>query len=231
MLFAIDKNNIRYKATMDASKEIEYCCPICKDKVILKKGEFKKPHFAHISKNNCIYTLYYKEKTTSTKHKKMINTITQLFSSYIYVKNIEIEKCIIPNRISDMVITLKNDIEIVVQCEYEKISFDMYREITKSYNEKGYAVLWVFDDKIIDNLSRLASCYINKKGSIYSFKKGDNNSLEKDYLNKESAIYLNKRIINFDGEKVTRIGIGSMKSNNNWIYAYDLKKEDVKSIL
>ncbi|MBQ3421550.1 MAG: hypothetical protein IJH34_07740, partial [Romboutsia sp.] len=150
MLFAIDKCNNRVKATHNTNKNKDYYCPICKTKVIVKKGKINTPHFSHLSKTQCLYSQYYKEKASFNKHKRMIKYISEYFNSYKYVKNIELEKNITDNIIADIVVTLENDVKFIIECVFKKIDFDMYKDITSEYNKLGYAVLWVFDEKIID---------------------------------------------------------------------------------
>ena len=49
MEFALNHNSERIHAT-DANKQDEYICPLCRKKVVLRKGEVNIDHFAHQSK-------------------------------------------------------------------------------------------------------------------------------------------------------------------------------------
>ena len=49
MLYANNKDNIRIYAD-DAHKDESYFCPCCEQKMILKKGKIREPHFAHKGK-------------------------------------------------------------------------------------------------------------------------------------------------------------------------------------
>ena len=68
MLYA---NNNRNQAVWakDAIKNKHYRCPFCKCKVILKKGTYNTPHFAHIRNNRS-----YCHKNESQEHFNL-NTI------------------------------------------------------------------------------------------------------------------------------------------------------------
>ena len=49
MEFALNQNNNRTHA-IDAIKQGEYYCPLCRKKVVLRKGEVNIDHFAHQSR-------------------------------------------------------------------------------------------------------------------------------------------------------------------------------------
>lgn len=234
MLFAIDKNNRRVQANVNTKKDEEYFCPVCRTKVIIKIGEKNIPHFSHVSKSHCAYANYYKEKAQSHRHKKMIQYMTSYFKGYNCIQSIDVEQNIIPNKISDMIISLENGIRFIVECEFKKIDYTMYKDITSEYNKKGYSVLWVFDEKIIDDLSQLASCYLSKDNKLYSLKKiksndkeVKNNTLKKDYIKNRACIYLNKKLLLFDSTYVIRIGMGLIKGKKGTIVPYDLDKDDI----
>jgi len=50
--YALDELD-RLCSPVEAEKGKPYRCPACKQPVILKKGQIKKPHFAHKADNNC----------------------------------------------------------------------------------------------------------------------------------------------------------------------------------
>lgn len=52
MLIALNERKEPVNASR-ASADAIYCCPVCKEKVILKQGEFKVSHFAHWRKHAC----------------------------------------------------------------------------------------------------------------------------------------------------------------------------------
>ena len=54
MFVAVDKNDNRIYADL-AKKGTECFCPVCNEKVILRKGKINKPHFAHVQDSDCSY--------------------------------------------------------------------------------------------------------------------------------------------------------------------------------
>lgn len=227
MFFAINtKDNKLVRATAFTSKENKYICPLCNTEVIVKQGEKNTPHFSHLNIIECEYSRYYKEKKQSIIHKKMIENMYNFFKSYNYVIDIKREQFIIKDSICDMLIRLKNDIEFVVICQHKEIDEKKYKNITYEYNKKGYAVLWVFSNRIKNNL--LASCYITNKNEIYTIKKSN----QKEIISSKDSIYLNQRIIRDDKKGIViRIGIGNMKNKYKGIYIYDLDKENITKLL
>jgi hypothetical protein len=65
-LGAIDDANGEYCRPVNASKDRMYSCVDCQQRVILRKGEVRKPHFAHCSKRECSY---YEHPNESQIHK------------------------------------------------------------------------------------------------------------------------------------------------------------------
>lgn len=224
MFFAINTNNELIKATTNTSKESKYICPLCNTKVIIKKGKKNKPHFSHINSTNCEYSKYYKDQKKSNCHKQMLESIYNFFKSYNYVIDIKKEQFIIENSVCDMLIKLKNEVEFVVICQHKEIDKKHYKRITYDYNKKGYGVLWVFSDKIKNNL--LSSCYITDNNEIYTITKSKQN--KRQYFSSKDAIYLNQRIIkNNNQNSIVRVGIGKIQKKYKAIYTYDLNKENI----
>ena len=55
VLVALDANGNRVVALDTTDKQAEYFCPKCGERVILKRGSVKIPHFAHEIKSDCTY--------------------------------------------------------------------------------------------------------------------------------------------------------------------------------
>ena len=68
-LGAIDINSHEYVLPTNAIKENEYICFSCNDRVILKKGSIRIPHFAHVFTNCRVYD--YPTETAIHKHSKL----------------------------------------------------------------------------------------------------------------------------------------------------------------
>ena len=71
MLVAINRNNETVYAHQAIITE-EYRCPYCKEKLLLKKGLKKIPHFAHVSqvKRRC---MKMKQKNITTLNFLLLN--------------------------------------------------------------------------------------------------------------------------------------------------------------
>jgi len=65
-LGAIDDTNGEYCRPVNASKDRTYSCVDCQQRVILRKGEVRRAHFAHYSKRECAY---YEHPNESQIHK------------------------------------------------------------------------------------------------------------------------------------------------------------------
>ena len=73
MFYALNKDGIRIDA-YEADKNEQYTCPICNNRVILKRGSVNIDHFAHEA-NVCEDTWNY---DMSEWHKRMQNYLRRL---------------------------------------------------------------------------------------------------------------------------------------------------------
>ena len=81
-LGAINKENNLFTIPFEASKKDKYICPDCKEDVILKKGDIKKPHFAHFSHSKCVY---YDHPNESEIHKTAKYLLKNIFQTAIVI--------------------------------------------------------------------------------------------------------------------------------------------------
>ena len=66
-LGAIDIQTKKYTSPSEATKGKEYKCVDCDKHVILRKGEVRRPHFAHYSQKNVCS--YYEHPNEAQIHK------------------------------------------------------------------------------------------------------------------------------------------------------------------
>lgn len=52
MYYANDENGVRVNID-SATGECHYYCPVCKSRMIIKRGKIIAPHFAHKTKGQC----------------------------------------------------------------------------------------------------------------------------------------------------------------------------------
>ncbi|KKD22849.1 hypothetical protein XA22_09540 [Staphylococcus cohnii subsp. cohnii] len=132
MLYA---NNNRNQAVWakDAIKNKHYRCPFCKCKVILKKGTYNTPHFAHIRNNRS-----YCHKNESQEHFNLKYHIARELKGLNHKVNIE---PYVPQsyQYPDLII----DDEIVLEIQFSKVTTACISKRSKTLQNAGYKVYWI----------------------------------------------------------------------------------------
>ncbi len=136
MLVALDETKNRIYAKM-AEKDMNYFCPMCNRKVILKKGEINIPHFAH-KELECSDDWHY---DMSDWHKNK--------QAYFDVKYQEV--VVENNGIRHRADILKDG--VVIEFQHSSISADEFEKRNQFYTSCGYKFAWIFDvtEQINDN--------------------------------------------------------------------------------
>lgn len=106
-LGAIDTFSGEYCRPGNASKDKSYKCAECDQRVILRKGEIRRPHFAHYSKRECSY---YEHPNESQIHKDAKYRMAEILKK-------------------------KSDISIGWQCQNAKCIGSNYNETSIIYKE------------------------------------------------------------------------------------------------
>ncbi len=149
MFYALDKDGQRINA-FDANREEKYICPICKQRVILKRGSINIDHFAHES-NTCEDHWNY---DMSEWHKRMQNYF--------------------PKECQEVVVTYmeqkhRADVlvgDIVIEFQYSPITSTEFEDRNQFFKNAGYRLAWVF------NLSQV-QCHMEQspeKENLWSWK-------------------------------------------------------------
>ena len=128
MFYALNKAGIRIDA-YEADKNEQYTCPICNNRVILKRGSVNIDHFAHES-NLCEDNWNY---DMSEWHKRM-QSYFPIESREVIVKS--------GDKIHRADVLIENT---VIEFQHSPISVDEYEERNRFFGSLGYRVAWVFD--------------------------------------------------------------------------------------
>lgn len=116
----------------DAQRTDSCQCPECARPVILKAGQVKIAHFAHVPGSVCRYG-----EGESVRHREMKVQIVNLFSRF----DPQLEVRFGIDRRADVVAR-----DVVIECQASAISVEEWNERTRFYNRAGFAVLWVWDE-------------------------------------------------------------------------------------
>lgn len=122
----------------EADKTNSYYCPGCEERLILRQGEIKVHHFAHIAESKCSYTAGETET-----HLWMKKFLYHEFAKSNLCKTVDIEHRV-DDRIADIHIVNRQDKEIAVECQVSNIDVVEFRKKIAYYSYKGIYSLWIF---------------------------------------------------------------------------------------
>lgn len=140
MLVALNKKSERVLAKNSVRGET-FICPLCREKVFLKKGQIKIPHFSHYPNSACNFA------GESERHLSVKNLLYELLTPYF---SVELEKIFVlqqKKRIADLYLEVDGH-SLVIEFQHSNISFLDLQNRTKDYVEcfSGMrGVLWIFD--------------------------------------------------------------------------------------
>lgn len=137
----------------NANREDNYICPGCKGKVVLRKGDVRIAHFAHLQKTNCDWGGNQSEEHLKTK-KAFYKFFRERQSAYswVYCEGVEMEYPIAgTDRVADVYARIRDKQQaIVVEIQKTPISRSEIVARTMSYFSKDIAVLWVIPATVAD---------------------------------------------------------------------------------
>lgn len=135
MIIALNDNQQYVRAT-DASKNQQFICPGCKEKVILKSGDIKQKHFAHYSKSTC-ETFSENETTQHLAGKLQLAAQLQQFG------DIKIE-AVIPeiNQRPDLLMQSGHR-QIAIEYQCSPISQRKLDQRNAGYSSQKIDVIWI----------------------------------------------------------------------------------------
>jgi|GEM_PF-1087232 len=132
MQWAIDKDGNKVHIKQTVVKE-DYFCPICGEKMVLKKGDVREYHFAHPAKSKCTDNWHYEEM--SVWHLNWQNRFPA--ETQEVVKELDRKK-----HRADVLIENK---KIVFEFQHSPLTPEEFEDRNKFYNTLGYKVIWIFD--------------------------------------------------------------------------------------
>ncbi|KRG08991.1 competence protein CoiA [Staphylococcus sp. NAM3COL9] len=158
MLCAKNESNQIISAII-AQKGHQYKCPYCNNKVILKKGQFVAPHFAHVNKSKLTCN-----KGETYEHYCLKYQLAQWFEKYNYEVAIEpyITECY---QYPDLIIN--NSVAIEIQ--FSRISVLNIKKRSISLQKCGLDVVWIINNPHYDKVTQILKLttyertYINLK--------------------------------------------------------------------
>lgn len=131
MLFALDKNS--KKTYIDEADENEdYFCPLCCEKLILKKGTIRRHHFSHKANSICVDCWNY---DTTDRHMDWQNQFPLEFQEIVKEKNNK-------KHTADVLCEEK---KTVIEFQHMPLSSAEFDERNDFFNLLGYKVIWIFD--------------------------------------------------------------------------------------
>lgn len=122
----------------DARKGDVYYCPSCEEKLILRQGEIKVHHFAHVAETKCQY-----EVGETQEHLWMKKYLYQKFIDSNLYKDVELEYKT-GNQIADIYLVNSRDKKIAVECQISSLDIAEFRRKTAYYSYQGIYTLWIF---------------------------------------------------------------------------------------
>lgn len=139
MFVALDKDGNRAYADL-VDEGIEALCPVCGEKLRLRKGTINKPHFAHFAKTDCRYG---EDKDYKSEwHIRMQEYFPRECREVRFVDNETGEV-----HIADVFL---KDSNTVLEFQKSKISEEEYKSRTKFHYNAGRRIVWLFDESSSD---------------------------------------------------------------------------------
>lgn len=133
MFIALDKDGNRISAE-NAVKGNKYFCPICREEVIVRQGEFVVWHFAHKAGSDCDDWHY----DMSDWHRDMQNLFPEECQEVVVEHNGKKHRADV----------LKNN--VVLEFQHSPISAEEYMERNRFWTSAGYRLAWIFDGRDFD---------------------------------------------------------------------------------
>lgn len=138
MLSALDENGRLVSLLDEIPKKQAFTCPACHSPVRLRHGQIMRPHFAHVSLQNCDF---YSENE-SDEH---LQLKAGLYQSLSQSEKVVVE-AVLPELHQVADILVNDNLALEVQCS--RLSEKRLRERTASYHKAGFNVLWFLGENL-----------------------------------------------------------------------------------
>jgi competence protein CoiA len=113
-----------------------FLCFCCQQMVMLRKGEIKAPHFAHLPPVTCEYGT-----GESEAHRQCKIAIYESLSSHPCVRKCEMERDL--GTVRPDVSAYINDVPVAIEVQLSNLSLSRIQYRTAEYARKGIYVLWL----------------------------------------------------------------------------------------
>ncbi|WP_175988439.1 competence protein CoiA [Bacillus sp. Marseille-Q1617] len=120
----------------------QFLCPYCSSPLVLRVGNIKIPHFAHISKLPCLYES--KKETANHVLAKILlyERLSQLFEEVkleYYVKEL--------HQIPDLLISVKEEL-VAIEIQCSTIPLSELKDRTEGYRRENIHPLWILTQPV-----------------------------------------------------------------------------------
>lgn len=151
----IGGNHDKYVIARDCDdRTLDYRCPECGSKMILKKGAIKTPHFAH--KDNFLDCAFGKNESES--HLKTKDFLYQLFKNNgdkVYAEYKVKDKDSNRYIFADIYVVPKGtDMPIAIEILTKNLTVNDIKSRIDFYSRNNIAVLWVHDSAFYDKMKK-----------------------------------------------------------------------------
>lgn len=160
MFFANDENGARIHID-DAQRGKNYCCPACKEPLIMKRGRVVAHHFAHIAKKSC--DPWYTEKM-SEWHRRLQSLFPQDSQERIVWNKENTEY-----HIADVLFEY-NDKTYVLEFQHSPISRREFDARSMFYLNLGYRLYWIFDFCECDTPKRIYISNVDSEAGLMTLE-------------------------------------------------------------
>lgn len=171
MIWALDEQGKHVFADHGFVKT-PYFCPICGEKLVLKKGEVRIPHFAHPPHSSCSDSWHY---DMSDWHREWQERFPRESQEVVMTANGEKHR-------ADVFV--KN---IVIEFQHSPLSCDEFEERNAFYIGLGYKVIWLFDLTEIFHDDSIEESH--KKANVFKWRRPKSTFNDFDYRNKNVELY------------------------------------------
>jgi competence protein CoiA len=133
----VAKSNHQYVIAEKANKKEKYTCPGCLEPVVLKRGIYKIPHFAHQANAKC---QQFSESET-VEHLQGKLELAKMLDRF---GKVSIEGVLHATRQRpDVLVTLRDERRIAIEFQCSPISFEHLKKRTTEYEQHGITVIWI----------------------------------------------------------------------------------------
>lgn len=160
MFIAWDKDHNRVYSE-NAVKGVDYFCPCCEEKLILKNGNYVATHFAHKHNTECRDDWHY---DMSEWHKRMQDYFDKDCQEIVLKSDGEIHR-------ADVLVD-----NTVIEFQHSPITVEEFNKRNIFYTSLGYRIVWVFDaNEWLDSYQikpdNAGSLYIDNIFTMYKWNK------------------------------------------------------------